>query len=119
LLLKSNQGLQSNQSSFPAMSGRGLPSSQLAQPVINYGSSRTEYAYSPTRSSYQQNVQMNAQFKQLSVAGQKTQPTFQFNKTLFESQMQFRMRAHGRHEEFNQFLGIKIALHAQAQSANQ
>jgi hypothetical protein len=29
------------------------------------------------------------------------------------------MRAHGRHEEFNQFLGIKIALHAQAQSANQ
>ena len=33
--------------------------------------------------------------------------------------MQFRMRAPGRHEDFNQYLGIKISLHAHAQSANQ
>ena len=33
--------------------------------------------------------------------------------------MQFRMRAQGRHDEFNQYLGNKIALHAQAQSASQ
>ena len=33
--------------------------------------------------------------------------------------MQFRMRAQGRHDEFSQYLGIKIALHAQAQSASQ
>jgi spindle assembly abnormal protein 6 len=33
--------------------------------------------------------------------------------------MQFRMRTQGRHDEFSQYLGIKIALHAQAQSASQ